>query len=347
MAAPSTSETPAPGRSPMRLLIPLLLLVLVIVAVVVGIRWKRQADMSGPVRASGTIEMDETDVASLVGGRIVRLMVDEGDSVRVGDTLVVLVQGEISAQVRSQQAQLDRSAAQARAVVTGPRSQEVQMARADLEGLKAQSQLADSDFQRGQQLFKSQVIAQAELDRLRSVRDATVAKQNAQADKLRLLELGSRREDVTAAHEATAAARAGLDAARSRQNELVLLAPCSGVVLLKNFEVGELVSAGQPVITLGDPERLWMRVYVAAPRITDVVRGARADVQLSHDSPLRFTGTVSTIASEAEFTPRAALTEEERANLVFGVKIDLDPSGGRLKAGLPADAFIQLAAGHP
>jgi HlyD family secretion protein len=56
-----------------------------------------------------------------------------------------------------------------------------------------------------------------------------------------------------------------------------------------------------------------------------------------------FPGHVVEIASRAEFTPRTALTEEERANLVFGVKISLDPTGGILKPGLPADAVIQTA----
>jgi HlyD family secretion protein len=56
--------------------------------------------------------------------------------------------------------------------------------------------------------------------------------------------------------------------------------------------------------------------------------------------PRRFPGRVVEIASQAEFTPRAALTEEERANLVFGVKIEIESSGGALKPGLPADARI-------
>jgi HlyD family secretion protein len=96
------------------------------------------------------------------------------------------------------------------------------------------------------------------------------------------------------------------------------------------------------VLTLGDPDSLWMRVYVAAPLLTRVKLGAPVEVRpIGARQP--YAGRVVSIASEAEFTPRAALTEEEQANLVFGVKIVLARTGGVLKAGLPADARITPA----
>ncbi len=119
----------------------------------------------------------------------------------------------------------------------------------------------------------------------------------------------------------------------------MLTAPRSGVVLLVNYRAGELVPPSMPVVTLGDPDSLWMRVYVAAPKLTRVHLGAPVEVRpIGIHRPYR--GRVVSIATEAEFTPRAALTEEEQANLVFGVKLVLDRTGGALKAGLPADARI-------
>jgi len=111
-------------------------------------------------------------------------------------------------------------------------------------------------------------------------------------------------------------------------------------VLLKNFEAGELALAGQPVVTLGNPDSLWVRVYVAAPEIGRVRLGARAEVFAEGFGSHTFPGRVVFIASSAEFTPRAALTEEERANLVFAVKIAMDPAGGALKPGLPVEVRI-------
>jgi HlyD family secretion protein len=346
MSAGPGTPNPAPRRAPVRVVVITALLVAIVVAVL-GARWWRDAQLHGPVRASGMIEMDETDVASLVGGRLIRLGVIEGDTVQAGDTLVVLSRGEVSADLLAQRAQLGRAAAQTEQVVTGPRAQEVAMARADLDAARAQRELSDHDLDRAKRLLESRVIAQADYDRAASDHDAARAREAAAREKLRLLELGSRREEITAARANTAAMKAALDAAESRTAELVLVAPISGVVLLKNFQVGELVQPNQPVVTLGDPERLWLRVYVAAPRITDVRIGAPVEVRLGRDSRATFHGRVTEVATQAEFTPRAALTEEERANLVFAVRIRLDPTHGALKAGLPADAYIGAATPAP
>ena len=124
--------------------------------------------------------------------------------------------------------------------------------------------------------------------------------------------------------------------------ELVLVAPVSGVVLLKNLLAGEIAQPGIPVVTLGNPDSLWVRVYIAAPKLAQVKLGAPAEVTSAGAPGQRFPGRVVEIATHAEFTPRAALTEEEQANLVFGVKVALAPTGGALKAGLPAEARVHL-----
>ena len=291
------------------------------------------------IHASGIIEMDEVDVSSLVGGRVARLTVDEGDSVRAGDTLAVLERDEVAAELQAQSAQAERADAQSREVAVGPRAGEVRTARALLASAQAQLNLAEGELTRIQSLFESEAVAPVDVERARSNRDDARARRDAALQRLGLLEKGNRSEQVTAAREAAVAARAGARAAASRLRELVLVAPTNGVVLLRNFELGELAMPGQAVMTLGNPDSLWMRVYVAAPQMGRVRRGAAVDVH-STGFPRVFKGHVVAIATRAEFTPRAALTEEERANIVFGVKIALDPTGGALKAGLPADARI-------
>jgi HlyD family secretion protein len=299
-------------------------------------------DRSGALRASGVMEMDEVDVASLEGGRVVRLLADEGDSVGIGDTLAVLGRGELVAQVEAQVAQAGRAAAQSQEVTTGPRAEEVRRARAALASARAQVDWAEKNLARLEELLKNGVIAAADVDRARADRDDAVARRDAAEQALALLEKGSRHEEVTAAREAATAARAQLAALRSRQGELVLVAPAHGVVLLRNFEAGELVQPGQPVMTLGDPEKLWVRVYVAAPEIGKVRIGAPVEVFATGFGKRTFAGRVATIATSAEFTPRAALTEEERANLVFAVKVVMEPTGGALKAGLPVEVKITV-----
>ncbi len=291
------------------------------------------------VVASGTVEMAEIDVASMVGGRILELRVDEGDSVHAGDTLAVLSRGEIAAELQSQSAQADRAAAQLEDLKAGPRHAELAAARSELAAATAQAAFATTDFDRVKPLYDQQVASASDFDRARSARDAAEAGRNAAASQVRLLEAGTRTGQIEAAARAVESARAQTLAARARAGELVLTAPSAGVVLLRNFEPGELVPPNLPVVTLGNPERLWVRCYVAEPLLPRVRLGARAEITV--DGVKRpFGGRVAEISTRAEFTPRAALTEDERANLVFGVKVDADATGGVLKPGLPATVRI-------
>ncbi|HTO90068.1 MAG TPA: HlyD family efflux transporter periplasmic adaptor subunit [Candidatus Sulfotelmatobacter sp.] len=294
---------------------------------------------NGEIRASGTIEMDEVDVSSLAGGRVLEIRVNEGDSVRVGDTLAVLDHGELVADLQAQAARAQSAAAQYHDLQAGARPEEVLAARADLAAARADAELADSNLVRMQKLAASRVVSQQDLDRARAQRDAAAAKARAAAENLRMRETGFRTQQITAARDAATAAQAQLAGAKSRAQELVLTAPISGVVLLKSFQPGEVAQPGAPLVTLGNPDSLWMRVYVAAPKLTDVRLGSPVEVR-PIGAKRAYPGRVVEIASRAEFTPRAALTEEEQANLVFGVKVQLAPSGGALKAGLPADARI-------
>jgi HlyD family secretion protein len=267
------------------------------------------------------------------------VFVDEGDSVRVGDTLVVLAQGEVTAGLHEQEAEAGRARSLARDQELGPRIEERRAAKADLDTAEAALKLAEAELQRVRSLFEKQLVPQADLDRAQTQRDQSAARRDAAAQRYRLLEAGFRKMVVAAARQAAEAAGAGLQSARAKARELVLTAPIQGVVLVKSVEQGEVVGPAIPILTLGDPSKLWMRVYIPAPQVVRVRLGDRVEVRVLGERRA-FSGRVVEIATRAEFTPRAALTEEERANIVFGVKVALDPQGGMLKPGLPADARI-------
>ena len=296
------------------------------------------------VGGSGTIEMDQVDVSSLVGGRISSMRVSEGDTAQVGDTLATLDRGEVVASLRAQAAEAARMQSLWRDQESGTRVSELRAAEAELEAAKSALEFAESELKRTEVLARDRVVAAAELDRARATRDSARARRDAASEKVAMLSTGSRRYQIDAAREAALAAQARFAGAKSNSRELVLTAPISGVVLLRNAEAGEVVGPGVPLVTLGNPDRLWVRVYVAAPQIGKVRLGAPTEVRATGFGSRKFTGHVVEIASRAEFTPRAALTEDERANLVFGVKIALDPTGGALKPGLPADARILVSA---
>ena len=296
--------------------------------------------VDGGVHGSGTIEFDEVDVGSLAGGRIVALFSDEGDVVESGDTLALLREPEIGAAVSLRAAEVARAEAVWRDLVAGPRQQEIEAAVAEMEASGAELQSAEAELKRVEGLFNAELISELNVDQARAARDAALARRAAAEERLALLRAGYRTEQILAARRDVEAAGARYQAAVELADELVVRAPISGVVLVRPVEPGELVAVGATLFTLGDPDSLWMRVYISAPQIVAVKLGQAAQVEVDGMPNRIFEGRVVEIATRAEFTPRAALTEEERANLVFGVKISLEPSGGVLKPGLPADATI-------
>jgi HlyD family secretion protein len=101
------------------------------------------------------------------------------------------------------------------------------------------------------------------------------------------------------------------------------------------------------VVSLGDPRDAWIRVYVAAPLFSAIQVGDIVPVTIDGVPDREFQARVTALATEAEFTPRVALTEDERADLLFGVKLQFSDTTGTLKAGLPATARFSARATTP
>jgi HlyD family secretion protein len=150
------------------------------------------------------------------------------------------------------------------------------------------------------------------------------------------------------AHHPTAI-EATLAAARAEAGDLVLVAPTAGRVRALYAELGERVPAGRPVLTITDDSRPWVRVFVDQRTLAAIRVGQQAEARLDGDGARAVPARVVSLSPEAEFTPRVALTEDERADLMFGVKLALDDSSGTLKAGLPITVRLPAssAAGAP
>ncbi|MGQ0548420.1 MAG: HlyD family secretion protein [Armatimonadota bacterium] len=152
--------------------------------------------------------------------------------------------------------------------------------------------------------------------------------------------VAQRAREVDAARAAVAQAQASLDLAVTSRNNAVLRAPIAGTVLSRNVEIGDLVTAGSPVMTIGDLSDPYLRIFVAETDLARVKLGQVAEVRVDAFPERVIRGTVREISSRAEFTPGNVQTKEARVKLVFGVKVVLPNSDGILKPGLPADAAI-------
>ncbi len=262
------------------------------------------------LRVAGTVEIRELRLAPLAAGRLVRLLKDEGDTVHRGDTVAVLEQPGLEALIAQQRARAEAATA---------RTAEVQAAEAD-------SERAARDVARARPLRESGVLAPQQFETLQSAAAAAAARLQA----------------VRGAVRESQAARAGLAAIEATRDQLTLTAPEDGIVLTRFADRGEAVTVGMPVVSIGVVHKPWIRAYVGERFLARVAVGQPVAVHLDAYPDSAFTGRVVEISPRAEFTPRAALTERERADLVFAIKVRVDDPRGRLKAGLPVDLEITL-----
>jgi HlyD family secretion protein len=156
------------------------------------------------------------------------------------------------------------------------------------------------------------------------------------------LELKRREQEIDSRRAELERARAQLAMTQTQLDDSVAVAPIDGVVLSKAAEVGQVVAAGTAILTLGDLEHPWLRAYISETDLGRVKLGARVRVTTDSFPGKLYWGWVSFIASDAEFTPKQIQTAEERVKLVYRVKIGLPNPNHELKSNMPADAEILL-----
>jgi HlyD family secretion protein len=300
-------------------------------------------DTGGGIHATGTVEATEVDVSAEVGGRIERLLVDEGDRAEQGSLIAKIEDSEMATEARRAEAALESARAQLEDLQAGARSQEVESARARVALARASLELAEAEWQRAKDLFADGVFSKTQYDNARSHLDATKSQYDAAVEELKLLEAGSRPDQIEVARWQVKQAEAALQLAKVRLEKADIRAPISGVVLVKSAESGEVVLPGVPIVTLADLDDMWVKIYIDEVNIGKVRLGEQAGVRIDSFPDREFSGTVTYISDEAEFTPKNIQTREDRVKLVFAVKVGIDNAGGLLKPGMYADIELQPA----
>jgi len=272
---------------------------------------------------SGTIEVDETRVASRYGGRVEKVFAQEGDGLTGGQLIAEISAAEL-------RARRDQAAAQLAEAEAGPRKEEIAAAKADWESLTAQEILANSERQRAAELFAEKTISPIEHER--AVTGAQSAQQAVAAAKARydLLLAGTRPERL-------AQIRAQLAELDAHLAEMKIVAPTNCVLEVLSVKVGDVLAPNQSIATLLLTNHIWVRVFVPEPWLGHIKLGDAVKIRVDAFPGKDFSGVVEQVAREAEFTPRNVQTIGERVKQVFGVKVKLDNTEGQLRAGMAAD----------
>lgn len=314
----------------------------ILVLVVAGLL-QRGRGVSGDLKVTGIVEATTVAVSFKVPGRLKERLLDEGAAVQAGQVLARLEDDELQDERRLRLA--DQQAAQAALadLKAGSRREEIAAAAAALARFKAESERAGQDAERAEALFTKEVIPRRELDAARAARDAADAAVKEAEQHLQLVRIGPRPDAVRQAQARLDAASAARALADTRLSYAVLNAPLSGIVLAKHAEPGELLAAGTPVLTVGRLDEVWVRAFIPETQLGRVKLGQQAAITSDTWKGRAYRGTVSFIASEAEFTPRNVQTEAERVKLVYRIKVVIANPQQELKPGMPVDVAITTA----
>ena len=328
----------------MKKIVPLIVLLAVAAtAAFVYFRWTARRPAATTLKISGNIEAHESVVGFKVQGRLVELPVEEGQYVHAGDLIAALDRNDYLQQVNTDAAALRTRQAELALALAGSRSQEIKGAEQAVLDAQADLELRKIEFQRNQALYeKDEVSAETRDIAATNLKRAQAAGERARQNYNQLVE-GTRKEQIAINRANVRVARQNLEMSRIRLDYTVLRAPTSGVVTVRQAELGEIMAPGTPVVTIAEVDHLWLRGYVAETDLGRVRWGQPASVTTDTFPGKRYPGRVSFIAPQAEFTPKSVETHKERVTLVYRIKIDLDNPGHELKPGMPADAEISLA----
>jgi len=300
-----------------------LLLLIVIAAAVLGtLLYMRAKRVPKPLLLSGTLEARTVNVGSLVGGRVTAVLIDEGFHVVPGQILVRLETDTIDRQIAEQRAVIEAAKAQLSKALAGPRPEEI---------AKAAAVAANDERERRRMaaLYRDGIVAKQLLDDA-----ATKAKTS--ADDLRMLQKGTRKEDIAAARAEVEQQQRRLDTLLKQRAETDVKSTVGGVVQSMGLRPGDLVAPNQSVAEILESNQLWVRVFVPETQLGLVYVNQRARVRIDTFPNQWFPGHVATVSNQGEYTPRNVQTRAQRAEQVFGVKVLVDPNP-KLKAGMAAE----------
>lgn len=289
---------------------------------------------------SGTIECTQVQVAPQVSGRLLEMPPQEGMVLRKGELVAQIDPADYLLRRNEAQAALAQARAQLDLLKAGAREEDIQRAREQLREAEAAAEAALADFKRIERVFTARSATQKQLDDAKAMVERTEALRGAAQQNLAKLMAGSRPEEIAMAEAQVAMAKARLAQAEKAIQDCTILAPMEGVVTTRSREEGEIVGIGAPLLTLSRLDPVWLSVYIPETRLPHVKLGQAAYVKADGLTNF-FEGKVTFISPQAEFTPRNVQTADERAKLVYRIKITLPNPAGIFKPGMPADGYLE------
>ena len=314
--------------------------------------------------AYGNVEATEVSVGAEAAGRLVTFDVKEGQTLTAGAAVgtidpsdLQLQRDQVAAQHTASQSRVSEVASQRNVIEAqrGAASAQVEAARAQRSALESQLTIAQRNLDRTKRLLDQQAATAQQLDQaerdVRVLQDQIKAQTEQIDAQAKQVSAYTGQLDAVAAQERTAARQADSAGAQvalvdDRLRRTRVTNPSTGTVLVTFVEAGEFVQPGQPLYKIADLSAVDVRAYVTELQLASVKVGQQVhvNVDVAKDQRESMTGAVTWISPSAEFTPTPIQTRDERADLVYAVKIRVPNDKGLLKIGMPVD--VDLSSGR-
>ncbi len=277
----------------------------------------------GLTAANGRIEAAEIDIATKVAGRVIEVLVHEGDLVRQGQPLARLDSRQLEAQLAAAESAVRQA------------EQQHLYTLAVVQQRDSDRVLAQKDLARVRSMIDKKLVSQDRLDQ------ALNTSQSAAAALL------AAQRQVQLALNQISAAQANVEQINSLLEDTLLTAPVAGRVLYRLTEPGEVLAAGGKVITLLDIGQVYMPVYLPTAEIGRLNLGDEARILVDALPEVAIPASITFISPQSQFTPKEVETRSERDKLMFRVKVSIDTAvleqhRDKVKTGLPGISYLRL-----
>jgi len=322
--------------------------------------------VEGFLETSGRIEGTEVEVGTKVEGRVEKLLFREGDTVKEGDMIAFISSKQISASVDAAKAKLllwenKKHQAETDLVLTKQLVKErihkaeidITAAKAKLESERANLAIAEKNFKRCRNLLDKKVVSKSlyekfQLEYISAKKDVRVsemqvkqAEENLVIAKTERLKIALKENEVKNTTTMLELTQAELAEKEATLADTEITAPCSGIILQKIVEPGEVVAVGTPIVRMVDPETFYLKVFIPNQDVGKLQLGNKAKIYPDALPDKTYNAIVTYISDKAEFTPKNVETRQQRVELVFEVKLSITNPERLLKDGMPAEASIK------
>lgn len=303
---------------------------------------------------SGTIEGTELPVQSEVGGRVIELLVSEGQIIKTGDIIARLDDSQAKISLDIAKIQQIQAQAKLNDLLGGARVEEIRrleklvtQAKSNMVALEPSLKFEEENLANNQKLYEGGSISkqvvdaqQNKVDTLKAQYESAQASVNVAQASLEQGQAGYTQPTIQAQKAAVDITAQSVKTAELGLSKLTIKSAANGQVLYQNVQLGQVVNPGTTLATILDPEDMWIKIYIPGAKLSQIKMGGMVSITADSYPDEMFKGQIQFISTQAEFTPKNIQTKEERTTTVYAIKINLNEGKDQLKAGMTADVTL-------